>query len=352
MHLHTLRLIVPILAVTSLFAACGSGGGSSAKLAANDVAVVGNRHITAVDFNAEMNQAKLSYQQSGQAFPKQGTTQYQAIKSQAVDLLVQQAERQTAAAALGVTVTDQQVDSQLKQIKKQYFNGSEKKYRAQLAKLHWTDAQVRKDLKSQMIDGQVQSKLIKNISVSSAEALAYYQQHKSQYTQGVSRKVQYILVKSKSRAESLYAQLKSGNAKTWCTLAKKYSEDPSSKSNCGKATFAKGQTVKAFDTVLFSQATGVVHAPVYDAQQYKAWFLIRPLSAPLPSKTTPFTQVSSSIEQTLLQQKQKDAVTAWATKLEKSYCQGSKVQYQIGYAPNPDPCTALTTSTNTTATSG
>ena len=349
MHLHKAYLFVPILAVVSLLAACGGGGGSSAKLAANDVAVVGNRHITTSDFEAEMSQAKLSYQQSGQKFPKQGTTQYEAIKSQAIDLLVQQAERQAAAASLGVTVTDQQVDDQLKQIKKQYFSGSEKKYRAQLAKLHWTDAQVRKDLKAQMLDSQVQSKLVSNVSVSDSEAQTYYQQHKSLYTTGVTRKVQYILVKKKPLAESLYTQLESGNAKTWCTLAKKYSQDPSSKNTCGKATFGKGQTVKAFDTVLFSQPTGVVHAPVYDAQQYKAWFLIRPLSAPLPSRTSPFSQVSSSIKQTLLQQKQKNAVTTWATNLEKTYCKGSKVQYQTGYLPNPDPCTALT-STNTTTT--
>ncbi len=33
-----------------------------------------------------------------------------------------------------------------------------------------------------------------------------------------------------------------------------------------------------------------------------------------------------------------------------SYCNGGKIKYQVGYQPNPDPCTSLATATNTTTT--
>lgn len=346
--MHKLRLVLPILAVVTLLAACGSSGGSSAKLQANDVAVVGGSHITTADFDALMAQAKLNYQQQGQKFPKQGTTDYESLKSQAVVYLVQQAERQSAADSMGVTVTDSQVQSRLKQVKQQCCQGNEKKYEAQLKQAHLTDAQLRNDVRTQLTEQQVESQVTKDVSVSDAAAHSYYNNHRQTYTQGPTRKVQYLLIKSKTLAQSLYQQLKSADAKTWCTVAKKYSGDPSSKNNCGKATFGKGQTVKAFDTVLFAQPTGVVHAPVYDAQQYKAWFIIRPLSDVKPKSVTPYSAVSASIKQTLLQQKKTQALDSWAKNLQKSFCKGSKIKYDPGYQPSPDPCSSLSTTNSTT----
>lgn len=341
------RYLAPILAVTALLAACG-GGSSAAKLANNDVAVVGSSHITNADFQGMIVQAKENYQASGQAFPKVGTTAYESLKSQAMSLLVQQSEREQKAASMGVTVTDKQVETQLTKLKQQYFKGNEKKYLAQLKKQHLTDAQVRKDILQQLLEQALYAKITKGITVSNGEIKSYYESHLSSYSQPESRDVQYILVKSKSVADSIYAQVKNYNAKTWCALTKKYSGDASTKNSCGKATFTKGGTVKAFDTVLFSETTGVVHAPVYDASQYKSWFLIRPTSAVKAAKTTPLKTASAGIKSTVLKQKQTDAVNKWTTDLQKNFCSGSKIQYQIGYTPSPDPCTSVTTTGATT----
>ncbi|HEY6017114.1 MAG TPA: hypothetical protein VIU16_10030, partial [Gaiellaceae bacterium] len=75
------------------------------------------------------------------------------------------------------------------------------------------------------------------------------------------------------------------------------------------------------------------------------------LSAVKPAKTTPETQVADSIKQQLLQQKKSAAMNAWVTKTEKEYCSGSKVKYQSGYTPSPDPCQTLKSQTATAATS-
>ena len=83
----------------------------------------------------------------------------------------------------------------------------------------------------------------------------YYIAHPQLYSKAQTRDVRHILVKTKPQADSIYAQLKAGNDKTWCTLAKKFSQDPSSKNNCGKLTVSKGQTVPQFDKVAFSEKT-------------------------------------------------------------------------------------------------
>lgn len=341
-----LRFALPIALLSALVAGCGGGGGS-ASLKDNDVAVVGKTRITKADFEALLAQAKRSYTQQGKPFPKQGTPEYQTVKSQAVTLLVQQAEREEKARDEGIDISNKQIDTRLAQIKKQYFQGSEKKYRAQLKKQNLTDAQVRKDIRAQLISEAVFKKVTANVKVSNDEVHQYYLSNSQQYSKAQTRDVRHILVKSKTSARSIYAQLKGGNTQTWCKLAKKFSQDPSSKNNCGKLTVSKGQTVPEFDKVAFSEKTNVVHAPVRNAQY--GWFVIEPLSGVRPRSVTPEKQVSATIRQQLEQQKQNQAMSDWVANLSKSFCSGKKITYQVGFAPSPDPC-ASTTSTNNTTT--
>jgi parvulin-like peptidyl-prolyl isomerase len=250
-----------------------------------------------------------------------------------------------------VKVSSKDIDTRLTQIKKQYFGGSEKKYQAQLEKQGITDAAVRNDIKAQLISEGIFNKVTKSVKVTNKEIHDYYTQHKSLYQQPETRDVRYILVgKSKATAQSVYQQLKAGNTKTWCTLAKKYAKDASGQ-NCGKATFSKGQTVAVFDKAAFSSPAGKVVKPFYDPTQYKAWFVIEPLGPVKAKSVTPEKQVSASIEQTLLDTKKKQAVTDWQASVTKHYCSGSNIKYAVGYSASPDPC-ASTTTTNSTTTTG
>jgi parvulin-like peptidyl-prolyl isomerase len=333
------KFILPVLLLAALVAGCGGGGSSG--LNSRDVAVVGKTHISKSDYDTLLAQAKRSL---GKTFPKQGTAEFESIKSKAVTLLVQQAERAERASSEGITVSEAQVDKRLASIKKRYFKNSEAKYRAQLKQQHLTDKQVRDDIRSQLIYEAIVNKITKSLSVSDSEVHDYYIAHPQLYSKAQTRDVRHILVKSKPLAQSIYTQLKAGNDKTWCTLAKKYSQDPSSKNACGKLTVSKGQTVPGFDEVAFSEKTKVIHAPIHDKTY--GWFVIEPLSIVHPRTTTPEKQVASTIKDTLLTQKKNQAITDWFNNLSKSFCNGGKIKYQVGYKPSPDPC-ASTTSTNT-----
>ncbi len=110
----------------------------------------------------------------------------------------------------------------------------------------------------------------------------------------------------------------------------------------------KGETVPAFDKVAFSQPTKKVHAPVYDSVQYKAYFIIEPLSPIKPATATPEKKVAASIKSTLLTTKKNAVADTWATNLGKSFCTGKQIVYQVGFAPSPDPCAASSTTSATT----
>ncbi|HET7046327.1 MAG TPA: peptidylprolyl isomerase [Gaiellaceae bacterium] len=335
-------VFVALLAAVAL-AGCG-GGGSSAKLGANDVAAVGGTQISKKQYTDLMATAKRSYKSQGRSFPKQGTQEYATIKSQAMTLLVQQAEREEKAQDLGIDVTDKQVNDRLAQIKKQYFGDSDKKYKAQLASQGLSDEQVRGDVRAQLISEALFAEVTKDVKVSDADVHSYYKQHPQLYKQPESREVRHVLVKKKAQADDLYQQLKSGKDATWCKLAKQFSQDTGSKAQCGKLTVSKGQTVPEFDKTSFALDTKEVSKPVKTTY---GWHIIEALGPVKPAKTTPEKQVADSIRQQLLQTKKQQAMAKWVSDTEKDFCGGSSVAYQTGYAPSPDPCTTTSTAATT-----
>lgn len=331
-----LHISVSLVAVSAALFAAGCGGGN-ASLAGSDVAVVGSTHIKKSEFDALLAQAKKSFKSQGRPFPKAGSQDFQALKNQAVTLLVQKAEREEKAKDMGIKVSDKKIEERLGQIKKQYFQGSEAKYKAQLKKQGLTDEQVRSDIKAQLISEEVFKKLTADVKVSATDVHEYYIQHPQLYAQPQSRQVRHILVKTKALADKLYAQLKGGA--DFAKLAKQYSQDPGSKSTGGKLTVSRGQTVPQFDAKAFTLKTNELSQPV--KTQY-GWHIIQALGPVKPAKTTPEKQVSAQIRQQLLQQKKNEEMTSWIKGLDDDF--KGKVKYATGYTP---PSTATTSATTT-----
>ena len=155
--------------------------------------------------------------------------------------------------------------------------------------------------------------------------------------------MRHILVQKKALADRLYAQLKAGA--NFAALAKKYSKDPGSAANGGKLTISKGQTVPAFDKTAFALKKGQLSPPIHTQYGYH---IIQALSDIKPSQKTPFDTVKASIKQQLEQQKKTDVVTKWDENTRKYFCGDTRIKYQVGYQPNPDPCAAITGSTTQT----
>jgi foldase protein PrsA len=341
-----MRRHFPILLLAALVAVLAAGCGSSSgpkSVASDDVAVVGDEGITKAAYVALIAQAKKSYTAQKRPFPKQGTQQFKTLQDQAIQYLIQRVEFEQKADELGVDVADEQVDKRLAQIKKQYFNGSDAKYRKQLKAQGLTEDQVRDDIRAQLISEGIFKNVTSDVKVTDADAKKYYTSHLSQYSQPESRDVRHILVNSRALANTIYGQLKGGG--DFAALAKKYSKDPGSASQGGKLTVSRGQTVPPFDKAAFSLKTNEISQPV--KTQY-GWHIIEPLSAVRKAKQTPFSQVEASIKQQLSQQKKNDAMTKWVDDTRKDFCDG-QLNYQVGYQPVTDPCTTLTTSTATTA---
>jgi parvulin-like peptidyl-prolyl isomerase len=330
-----------MLSLTLLAAACGGGSNSNGSnsggtASGDDAAVVKGEHISQATLDGRLSAAACSYKLQKKTFPKAGSTEYQQIRSQILQGLVQTAQLEQKAPSLGVKVTAQQVEAQLKSLKSQYFGGSEKKYRTELKRQCVTDAEVKDDIRSKLLQDAIFAKLTKDAKVTPAEVRSYYDTHRQVYTTPQSRVVSHILVKKKALADKLYAQLKGGAS--FAALAKKYSIDPGSKSQGGQLTITRGQTVPPFDRVAFELRTGALSKPVHT--QY-GWHIIHADKAATPHTSTPFAQVKASIKQQLLQQKQNGALQTWLNELKKEY--DGKISYAAGLAPPAATTTGTTT---------
>ena len=193
------RLAILLCALVSI-ALAGCGGGDD-EVPTDAVAVVDGQQIAKTDYNALIAQAKKSYKNQKRDFPKAGSQEFQTLKNQAVQFLVQREQFEQEAENLDVDVTEKQVDARLAQIQKQYFGGDKKKYEKQLKEQGLTDKQVRNDIRAQIVSERIFAKVTKDVKVTDKQIEDYYNKNKAQYSQPESRDVRHILVKTKAQAD-------------------------------------------------------------------------------------------------------------------------------------------------------
>jgi parvulin-like peptidyl-prolyl isomerase len=320
-----------LLLAALVLAGCGGDEG----VPADAVAVVDGEEIARSDYEALIAQAKRSYQNQKREFPAAGSQEFQTLRNQAVQFLVQREQFEQEAAELDVEVTEKQVNARLAQIQKQYFGGDKAKYEKQLKEQGLTERQVRNDIRAQLISEKIFAKVTGEVKVTDAQVEGYYEKNKSQYSQPQSREVRHILVKTKARADDLYAQLRAGA--DFAALAKRFSQDTGSKANGGKLTISKGQTVAPFDKAAFALKLNEVSEPV---KTEFGFHIIEPLSATKAAKVTPLQEVKASISQQLQQTKKNEAMTKWVDELKDDY--EDKVSYAAGFSPPPEATSAST----------
>jgi foldase protein PrsA len=359
------RIIGVLSGVALLLVVAACGGGGPRDVPSDAVAVVGDKTVTKASWDRLITQTKDNYKATNHAFPKAGSVELANLRSNATQFLISASEYEQEAAKMGIKVSDADVQARLDQIKKQFYASQtggkpatkaqiEKRYQQALKQQGFTDEEVRNGIKITLYRERVQKKVTEGITVSDDEVKSYYDKHKQQYetpAQPASRDVRHILVKSKAKADKIYAQLQK-NPKLFPKLAKKDSIDTSSAQAGGELPggAVKGRLVKPFEKVAFSLKVHQISKPVHS--QF-GWHIIQamgPVRPPTPAKPTPLSQVKEAIRQTLLQNKRNDETQKWEKDMIKRYCK--TIAYQTGYAPAPgqDPCKRQDTTTSATTT--
>ena len=335
-----MRFRALVLLLLLLVALAGCGGGSD-EVPADAIAVVDGEEVARGDYDAVLAQAKKSYENEKREFPKAGSQEFQTLRNQVVQFLVQREQFEQEAEALDIEITEKQIDGRLEQVVKQYFQGDRKKYEAQLKAQGFSERQIRQDIRGQIVSEKLFGEVTGDVKVTDKQAEEYYAKNKAQYSQPESREVRHILVKTRAQANGLYDQLQAGG--DFAALAKKFSEDTGSKANGGKLTISRGQTVAPFDQTAFLLKKNAISRPVKTDFGYH---IIQPIGDVKEAKVTPLKDVKDSINQQLAQTKKNEAMTKWVDGLKEKY--DDKVNYAVGF--NPPPAKSTTTSTQAETT--
>ena len=205
--------------------------------------------------------AKGQAKPSAAALKSQCEQQYEGLKQQVMQFLVQSEWLLKEADSRKLTAKPATVQKQLDdQIKQSFPKRADFDTFLKQSGMTMNDLLFR--VKIDVLTQQVRQKIVAGRDkVSDAQIASYYSKNQSRFAQPERRDLEVVLTKTKDKAEQAKAEIDSGTA--WSKVAKKYSIDQASKAQGGKLPgVAKGQQEKAFDSAIFSADKGKVIGPV------------------------------------------------------------------------------------------
>jgi parvulin-like peptidyl-prolyl isomerase len=240
--------------------------------------------------------------------PKPGTDKYEELQDKAMSELIEGIWIRGESEELGISVTEKQVEDELKTIKKQNFptKGAFEKF---LKESHFTEKEVNELVELQIFTQLIQAQISQQAPPPSSDAVgAYYEAEKAaQFTTKESRDVRLILNEDKGEVEAAKAALEKDNSPAnWKKVAGKYSSDPTSKAKGGLQEGITEEFLKGpLKAAIFDSPTGELVGPV---KFEKNWVLVEVVKL-TPEKVKTLPEVKSQIESTLGQQTQQEALS-------------------------------------------
>lgn len=350
-----ISLLLLLVAAIALSAGCG-GGGATSTLSSDDVAVVGNRHITQEELDRDIAFKIHAAKVDKQPVPKQGTADYRTqIIDPVVQRLVIEAQVENIAEELKVTVTDSDVQKALDQAIQTQAGGDKSKYTDFLKKYGLTDQEYKDQfIRPSLLQTKVQEKVKAEFPITDAQVKDYFDSHKAQFITPDTRKVNYVIVKS--RADALAAHTAIEGGQKWGDVYKKYSLDyqpGTPAAQLGQFSASKGQTETNFGNAVFGGdlATGELSGLIEVSKAYAdqnlpgkckptCYFVVRPDSDIVKGSAQTLDQAKATIESTLASQVQAPKI---AKRIQQLVDEQKKItHYADAYKP-PAPTNPSTT---------
>jgi len=279
-------------------------------------------------------------------FKTQCQQQYDQFKSEVLGFLIRSTWLDQEAVKQNVKVTNQEVQKQIDDIKKQQFTqkGSYEKF-LQTAGLTNEDVLFQQRVRS--LQDKITAKITKGKDkVTDAQIAEYYDSHKSQFATAERRNVRIVLTKDKATAQKAKDALASGQS--WKAVAKQYSIDQASKNKGGELQggVAKGQQEKALDTAIFSADKGKTVGPV---KTQFGWYVFE-VEKVTKGKQQSLDESKANIKQQLSQSQQQNVLKKFGDDYRKRYKAETDCRkgYQVDDCKNaPKKSSTSTTGTTT-----
>jgi foldase protein PrsA len=240
--------------------------------------------------------------------------QYTSLKQEVLGFLISSEWVIGEASNLGVKVSDAEVKKEFEKIKTQQFPKA-----AEFEKFLATSGQSVSDLllrvKLNMLSSKIQKKIAQGKGApTKAEIEKYYKANMSRFGTPEKRNVAIILTKTEAEALAAKKEIESG--KSFASVAKAKSIDPTSKAKGGLLTgVTKGQEEAALNTAIFSAKPNVLSGPVKTPFGY----YIYEVKSTTPGNQQTLAQAESSIKQQLTATQQQAALSKFVKEFKKTW---------------------------------
>jgi foldase protein PrsA len=240
--------------------------------------------------------------------------QYSSLKQEVLGFLVSSEWVLGEAEHLGVKASDAEVKKEFEKIKNEQFPKA-----AEFEKFLATSGQTTSDLllrvKLNMLSSKIQQKISKAKGTpSKAEIEKDYKENPSHFGTPEKRNVAIILTKTEAQAKEAKKEIESG--KSFASVAKAKSIDPTSKAKGGVLTgVTKGQEEAALNTAIFSASLNKLGGPVKTPFGY---YIYEVKSATKGSQQT-LAQSEASIKQQLTATNQQAALSKFVKEFKKTW---------------------------------
>jgi foldase protein PrsA len=263
--------------------------------------------------------------------------EYDALRNQVVDLLVNLEWIQGEAEAMGIKVSDADVKKSFDQQRKQSFP-KDADYRKFLKQSGQTEADILTRVKADQLATKIRERVIKGKDkVTDAQIKAYYDKNRQQFARPESRDLRIVLTKSKARAEQAQAAL--GDGASFKTVARRFSIDDASKGEGGRLPgVQKGQQEKALDAAIFAADRGELTGPV---RTQFGWYVFK-VSKITKADQQSLQEARTTIRQVVSSENQNKALETWVKDFQERWrdrtdCREGFETQSCSNGPEPTP---------------
>jgi foldase protein PrsA len=252
--------------------------------------------------------------QSDAALKKQCKTEYDTLKREVMQFLIQAEWVQQEADKRNIEVSDKAVRKSFEDQKKQAFP-TDKAYKQFLKTSGMTEADILFRVKLSQLQQKLTQKVTEDAKkVSDADVQQYYEKNQKRFAQPERRDLRVVLTKTEAKAQQAFQALDGGQG--WKDVVKQYSIDEASKAQGGKLpAVAKGQQDKAFEDAAFAASKGELKGPV---KTQFGWYVFE-VQKITPASQQSLEQSRDTIKNLLRSERQQKALDAFIKDFREEY---------------------------------
>lgn len=259
------------------------------------------------------------------ALKSQCEQQYKSLQQEVLGFLISADWVVGEAEHLGVKISDKEVQKEFEKIKTQQFP-KPAEFQKFLASSGQTVSDLLLRVKLNLLSAKIQSKISKTKgTVTKAQVEKYYSEHKATYGTPEKRTIEIILTKDEATANKAKKEIEAG--KSFASVAKAVSIDPTSKAKGGVIVgVTKGEEEQALDSAIFSAKVNTLGGPVKTPFGY----YIYEVKSITPGNQQTLAQSEAAIKQQLSTTGQQAALTKFVKEFKTKWT--GKTECRSGYA--------------------